>query len=944
MVPVERLVERVWGVDPPSRARATLLAYLSRLRQVLVGVEAVELVRRSGGYLLAVGGSGVDLHRFRELRAGARDADDERAVRLLAEALGLWRGEALTGLPGEWAAAERDRLARERLAVEHDLVDARLRLGHGGQLVAELAARVEEHPLDERVAGQYVLALHRAGRTADALAHYRRLRERLGDELGTDPGAALQDLHQRILAVDPALEVAARVPVSAPTAPNCLPRDLADFTGRRDEYLAVLDARGPVTAIDGMAGIGKTALAVHVAHALASRHPDGQLFLDLGGGREPLSPRDALEGLLRQVGVAGERIPERVDDCTTLWRSLVADKRLLVVLDNAADAAQVRPLLPNGRHVRTLITSRSRLASLEDVDRVSLDVLPHAEAATLFARVLGRASTGQEDAVSDVLRLCGFLPLAVRITAAKARSHSSWTVAHLADRLRDEHRRLSELRVGDRGVEAAFALSYDQLDAPRRRLFRLLGESPGNDFDAHAAAAVADVGVAEAERSLDALLDAHLVLEPAPGRFRFHDLLRQYARRVAARDEDADARAAARTRLADYYLHGACRAADLLEPARRRWEPGAHTPDLPAPAGRQDAVTWLATERENLVAVVATSSPRHRWQLAQCLWRFFFLHGHLQDWIHTHRLALDATYLDGDVRARAETHKNLGVAHWRRGDLPEALYHHHRALALDEHDGDVWGRAKTHNHLGFIHARMGEYREARHHQLRSVALYLDAGDDRGRARAQIGLGEAHLYAGEPDASRDWFQRAVELARRVGDPWDEAVALLGLGHALGANGRTHLEHALRLTRSTGDRWGEGLALTGLGVCDHLDGATAPALDRLGQAVALARHTGGRWELRMALSAFGRVLSACGRHDEAAAAHGEALALSREMRNPHLEAEVLDDLRRAALPRTGPGLDQRGSAAGPGVTPPRDRAEALGHDLLEGQVASTRLPAR
>ena len=884
----DEIVDVLWGELPPASHAHLVHTYVGRLRRLLGPAPGPRLAAAArGGYVLTADETQLDLLRFTCLADRAARTDGEPAEELYAAALEVWRGPLDERLRHHPAAVA---LTARRITSALRYADLALGLGHFAEVAARLQPLLAAEPMHEGLHARMMLALAGSGQQVAALTVYDELRSALEQDLGVEPGAELREAHLKVLR--------GQVPARAGDERNCLPRDLPDFTGRHAECRGLLVGHpaGQITAIDGMAGVGKTTLAVHLAHQLAPEYPDGQLFLDLRAhspGQKPLSARDALESLLRQFGVEGTRIPEGVDDCAALWRALAADRQLLVVLDNVADAAQLRPLLPNGNRSWTVVTSRCRLPSLEGVHRLSLDVLPPADAATLFARVIDRPVAGQSEAVEEVLKLCAFLPLAVRIAAAKARAHPSWPVAYLAGRLRDEHRRLTELRVGDRSVEAAFALSYDLLTPAQQRMFRLLGECPGNDFDAYAAAALAGIGHADAEQLLDELLDGHLLLEPAPGRFRFHDLLRQHARN-AALPEDAGAQ----DRVIDYYLHGAAQAADLLEPTRRRWDLGASPAELPPFAGQLEAVGWLTTEYENLVAVIAAASARglwdRCWQLAQCLWRFFFVRGHLQDWIFTHRLALAATVRTGDVRARAETYKNLGLAHWRRADFTEALDHHHRALTLDERDGDVWGQAKTHNHLGFIHARMGHHAEAVHHQQQAVMLYHEARDDCGQARAQMGLGTAYYHAGEIEASCAWFTRSIELAQRAEDRWGEGLALIGFGFALGEQGRPLLEQALALTHALDDRWSECLALTGLGICDHLGGATGPALDRLRHAVALARETGDRWGLRLALSALGRVLSGRGRGEEAVAAHEEALALTRELCNKHLEDEVLADL--------------------------------------------------
>ncbi|WP_158893812.1 AfsR/SARP family transcriptional regulator [Amycolatopsis anabasis] len=613
-VSVEQLIDRVWAEDPPNRARNALHGYLGKLRGALAGAPGVAINRSPGGYVLTADEQSVDLHRFRHLLAQARAAEDDRALALYQQALDLWQGEAFAGLDSTWVATVRSALDQERLAAELDHTDVRLRLGQHAELLPALSAQAERRPLDERLAGQLLLALYRAGRQAEALAHYERTRLRLAEELGADPSPPLRELHQRILRSDQTL---AHAPATEPPPRNDLPGDVADFTGRESEirrlFAAVADAdRTGVTvaisAIDGMAGVGKTALALRVAHHLADRYPDGQLFLDLHGhaeGRQPVAPATALAGLLRAVGVPIEEIPDSVAERASRWRAELAKRKVLVVLDNAADAAQVRPLLPGAAGSLTLITSRRRLPELDTTCSLSLELLPPDDAVELFTRVAGpRRAAAEPGAVAEVARLCGYLPLALRIAAARLRTRPAWSVAHLADRLGDEQRRLAELSAGDRSVAAAFALSYQHLAPERQRLFRLLGLVPGPHWDAYLAAALTGAPVADAEDGLEQLLDVHLLTQPAAGRYQLHDLLAEHAHAVALQEEPAESRNAAVDRMLRYYRTAGARAVETGFPVpglTDRFESATATTDLPEFTGDR-SLTWLRTERPNLAA------------------------------------------------------------------------------------------------------------------------------------------------------------------------------------------------------------------------------------------------------------------------------------------------------------------------------------------------------
>ncbi|ONI81440.1 hypothetical protein ALI144C_19075 [Actinosynnema sp. ALI-1.44] len=562
-VSVEQLVDRVWGEQPPPRARSTLSGYLTRLRHVLAPAgDEIGLTWRPEGYVLTVAPEATDLHRFRQLVGQARDVDDERALALLDQAQALWRGEAFAHLDTLWLAGVRDTLNRERYAAELDRNDLRLRGGEHAWLLPGLLTQVHDHPLDERLASQLMLALCRAGRQAEALRVFHDTSRRLSVELGVQPGPELRQCHGHVLRGD--TEQVELWNPSNPSGRNDLPGDVADFTGRGDELGRLLASfpAAPVAVINGMAGVGKTTLAIHAAHRLVQRFPDAVLFVDLHGhsdNQQAVDPMAALDTLLRAIGVPDVDIPSGLDARAARWRSELADRAVLLVLDDAAGVAQIRPLMPGGPRCLTLITSRRQLPGLDGARVLSLDVLPHADAVTLFTRIAANHRRAAPEAVAEVIRLCGHLPLAVRNTAARLRTRPTWTVAHLLERLRPQGRRLVELAAGDRCVSAAFALSYNNLTPPVQRLFRLLGLYPGREFDACVAAALADVDLADARRSLEALLDVHLLQQTSLDRYHFHDLLRAYAAHLTDTQDTEAVRNTAQTRLLDHYLHsGRC--------------------------------------------------------------------------------------------------------------------------------------------------------------------------------------------------------------------------------------------------------------------------------------------------------------------------------------------------------------------------------------------------
>ncbi|MFI8185218.1 BTAD domain-containing putative transcriptional regulator [Actinacidiphila glaucinigra] len=849
-VPVDELVDRVWGDRVPQRGKETLYGYMSRLRRALRPAGEVRIVRRPGGYVLEVDPATVDMHRFRGLVAQARTAGDEQAAAMMRQALGLWRGEPFATVDTPWFHDLRQALERERFSAELEGTDLRLRSGLHGELLPELTTRHAEHPLDERLGGQLMLALSRSGRPAEALTCYQGIRRRLAEELGIDPGAPLRQLHQRILSGDPALalpdptpnaDLAPRGVRSMPT-PRQLPARFGLFTGR-EQQLAELDKAldSPdepggtvvISAIGGSGGIGKTRLALHWAYERLDRFPDGQLYVDLRGfdtSGEPVAPAVVVRGFLDALGVESGAVPLDLQAQSGLYRSLVQERRMLIVLDNAADAEQAAALLPGGAGCVVLVTSRRRLvglASAHGARLVTLDVLSHPEARELLVRHLGQDRTAAEpDAVAALLEHCGGLPLAISIVGARAAVHPDFPLAVLAEELKDESARLDALDAGDltADVRAAFTVSYRALTAGAAEVFRHLGLASGPEIGQAAIVSLVARPVSAVRAALRELENAHLVQQPVPGRYRLHDLVRLYAAE-RAREESAGSGDEALLRLVDFYLHTACAAAALLDPHRDRIRlvtamPGV-TPQEPADHGA--ALDWFTTEygvlRSTIDMAAAARFDRQSWQLAWAMETFFDYRGHWHDWVTSQRIALKAAERIGNRSWQAAAHRSLASVHTQMG-LPDGHHHFRQALDLYRELGDLVSQAHTHRGFGWLCDQQGRRRDALDHAQQALALYQRTGHLAGQAKALNNVGWLHITLSEHRAALEYCAQAVDLNQKIGDRHGEAGAWDSLGYA-----HHHLaeytaaldcyRRALELDRGFGDRYGETEILNHLG---------------------------------------------------------------------------------------------------------------------------------
>jgi len=656
-----------------------------------------------------------------------------------------------------------------------------------------------------------------------------------------------------------------------------------------------------------MAGVGKTALAVHAAHRMAVRFPDGQLFLDLHGytaHMPPVEPGEALDRLLRAMGVRGETIPQHLDDRAALYRDRLAGKRMLILLDDAYSADQVRPLLPAAGCL-VLVTSRRRLTALDDAHPLSLDTLPVADAVTLFTRVVGAGRiAGQHEVVEQIAGLCGRLPLAIRIAAARLRNHTAWHARHLADRLADVRDQPGELDDGERSISAAFTLSYRDLAEEQRRMFRLLSLVPGQDVDAYTAASLTDASLSRAGRLLKELLDAHLLSQEVEDRYGFHDLMRAYAADLANReDTDADRRAAL-SRLLDHQLHAASTAVDLLFPHERHRRPRVPAPATPTPAfgTPAQARAWLDAEWPNLVAAGHAAEhgwPGHTRNLDAVLYRYLLTSAHYTEALDLHEHALRAARAAGDRAGEGVALEHLGGTYRRLGRYEDALEHFRQALAVRREIGDRVEEAVTLTNLGIIHGLHGHYEEAADHLQRALAMDREVGNLANEANTLSNLGNLHWLGGSYDQALYSYQQAVVICAEIGDRAGEASVLTNLGTLHERRGHyddavEHHRQALSIFAEIGDRAGEASVLTNLGEVQSRRGRHDTALHQHQQALRIFRAIRDRPGQGEALSHLGATLAALGRYGEAVDHYRQALAVAREIGDHTMETTIFNGL--------------------------------------------------
>lgn len=881
LVPASYLIGTMWPGQPPKTAVRQVSNAIARLRHDL-GVARSAVVTTGSAYRIVASSASLDSAQFEaDYRQGAELLAAgliTQAAGKLADAVALWRGPAFDGLDGDAIEQTARRLDEERLAASELLIGAYLRLGQTDAAVRESFDLAARHPTRETLQCLNMLALYRAGRSADALRSFDRARTALAEELGVDPSAELSALYQQILRTDAELledTALVRYGVGGLRAghdssgrredadaqkslfprPAQLPADLPAFGGRAEELRTVLEigqdssSPGPrLIAIDGMPGVGKTALAVHAAHRLAPLFPDGQLFVNLEGfspANEPLDPAAALDALLRSLGIQGSEIPAGVEQRAALFRSCLADKRMLLVLDNAISAAQATPLLPGSAGCCVLITSRTRLADLDGAELLSLEPFSRADAVDLLGRIIGPSRLKKEtpDAADMVASLCGDLPLALAVTASRLRARSSWTLGFLARQLRDERNRFGEFATGERDVSGAFRVSYLNLTDAERRVFRRLSHHPGAAFDLHSTAALAEVDLGEARRLAERLVDVNLLRQPSMDRYEMHDLLRSYARELVLAEEPEDQREAMMRRLFDYYRCTVAAAMEFLDPDSDD-DPvdGLELPksDLAQSFADYDqAARWMDTQWQNILPVAVAMNHAQRYSdlvlFCTSVWRYFDTRGHYHQAREIHTLALSAARVTGNVVLEYQALHNYGLTLWRLDQYTEANRLFNEVFDLAASVGDVRMQCRAKGNSALTHWLTGEPEQAIEQLswVRDMALHTGNVLIEARARHRIGL--IHSEKGQYLEASEELDRALALARENESAGLEAECFIALGINSRSLGDTELAvtqftTAMEVVESTGNRRMQPIA--------HQEIATA--FDILGERSKADRH--------------------------------------------------------------------------------------------------------
>jgi len=960
VVPVSRLVQAAWDDDPPATATHQIRKAVADLRRRLPDGGSV-VVTEGPGYRAMVTDTELDLTEFgthlREAGRAVAEGRSQEAVEALRRALALWRGPVMADTGGAVIQTVATALDERRLAAAEQFFELRLGLGETSELIGDLRDLIAHNPLRETLRGQLILALYRTGCQAQALQEYQKVRELLLEELGIDPGPRLSELHAAILREAPELGVpglllppppepparsaapAAASRTDRPAPPCTLPCDLSDFTGRKRELDALVDRingggeagqrRSPIVAIDGMGGSGKTSLVVRAAHQVAAAFPDGQLHLDLRGftpGEPPVSPATALDVLLRALGTPGDRIPDDLQGRTALWRSQLAERRLLLLIDNVIDVGQVLPLLPVSHGCLVLITSRARLVDLDGAEWVSIGPMSHEDSTLLIEEVLGTTRVAAEsEATAELVHLCGRLPLALRIVAARLRNRPRWTVEYMVDRLRDETRRLEELSAGERSVAASLRLSYQIMDEEHRIALRILGLHPGADIDVYAAAALLGTDRHDAENVLERLLDVHLLEQPAIGLYRFHDLVRNFAQSQCGPDTARDDSAAVR-RLLDYYVTITETACELLFSGRKRRSTGIppYPGDQPLFVDAARTGRWFDQEHGNLTAAISlayrSGLDRHTVCLARNIVFRLNARGQFQEFRDVGRIAVEAARRLEDVGLLSVSLSNLGVACWKLGHFEEGLEVATEARDVAVRLRDQHTEAHGESTIGLLLTVLGRHPEALLHLERALALERELDIPRAEAETLTNLSTLYAQWGRCEEAATAARRALELHRtfeyrdnHVMALTDLAFAHLGLGEYEDA--RVCLEEARAMCDSTSPPGDVALALALSAEVDECLGRRSDAAGYARRALELARMSGSPTRQAKVENLIGGFCRRRNEHERALSLHAHAHELATAIQYRAESARALHGMACAeeALGDTARALEHRGAAA-------------------------------
>ncbi|RCG26530.1 SARP family transcriptional regulator [Sphaerisporangium album] len=940
VVTIGRLMEAIYGDEPPTTARAQVQICISSLRRLFAANGSPDIIStQSLGYAIRVAADEIDAQRFESLVQRARRARESRnvneAIRHYREALSLWRGPALDGIDSRLVQSAASRLAEDRITANEDCIQLELDLGRHHELVGELTELTEEYPLRERLRGQLMTALYRSGRQAEALQVYRNARRTMIEELGIEPNERLQQLEHAILTSDESLDppaqperVQAQPAPTVPNVPGMLPTDIADFTGRtkqiediRQRLMLASEDRSrfavPIIVIVGKPGVGKTTVAVHASHSVGDRFPHGQLFADLhGAAPRPTSPMQVLERFLRVLGVSGTAIPDGLEERAEMYRALLADRRMLIVLDDAGSESQVLPLLPGNPASAVIITSRSRLAGLAGAVHVDVEIFESDQSVNLLSRIAGIERVQSEiEAAEALAELCGHLPLALRIAGARLSARPHWSIEQLVSRLEDETRRLDELKHGEMGIRASISLTYDSISEDARRLFRRLTILDSPVFSAWVSAALLDRPLAEAQDLLDDLADAQLIETTGIGygvhsQYRFHDLLRVFARERLAAEETPAERGAALARVLGGLLY-------LAEAAHRREYGGDYVqihsgamrwplPDKLVGQLVAAPLQWYERERSMLVSGIRQAAQAGFvelcWDLAISSVTLFESRVYLDDWRETHQIALTAARQAQDKRGQAAMHYSRGSLYITEQRFGDARCDFEAAVQLFEEVGDRQGTALVIRNIGFLDRLSGRFSDAEAHYKRALEIFRSTEDQVASAYVLHNLAQLRLEFDDLPGAQRLLTEALELSRTSGSRRVEAQVLHRIGHTYLQSDQPALaaevfNEALAVVRNIGDPTGEAYALHGLGIARLRRGELADAASALHRSLMLASTSSEQLvEARVQLG-LGELSIAQEDAPQAVVHFEQALSLFRAMHMPLLEARTLISLSEA-----------------------------------------------